>query len=240
MVDEGVAFLSASSVYRILKEAHLVHRWSPRRRKPGDTRLQPLFPDQVWQADIMYVKVADRNYYLVQFVDAYSRYITHQELMTRMDGDAVSLAAAAALEKLEASGSKRVPVIQTDNGSGFISREFKVELSQRQITHQRIHPHCPEQNGIIERTNRTVREQLSEVELKGLTEAREVLGRITDWYNHERRHSSLHFLRPVDYYRGNPETLLEQRRLKLQQARHRRREANLELQQGTLPLEKSA
>lgn len=240
MVDEGVAFLSPSSVYRILKESGLITGWPRRQRKSGAIRVKPLFPDQVWQTDIMYVKISGRNYYLIQFVDAYSRYITHQELMTRMDGDAVSLAAAAALEKLAASGSKRFPAIQTDNGSGFVSREFKIELSQRGITHHRIYPHCPEQNGIVERTNRTVREQLFEIELKDLTESREVLDRITTWFNHERRHSSLHFLKPVDYYRGAPEILLEQRRTKLKQARYRRREANLELRQLTLPLEKSA
>jgi transposase InsO family protein len=31
-----------------------------------------------------------------------------------------------------------------------------------------------------------------------------VIGRIIEWYNHERLHSSLGFLRPIDYYRGDP------------------------------------
>ncbi len=58
------------------------------------------------------------------------------------------------------------------------------------------------------------------------------------WYNEERLHSALGFLRPVDYYRGKPEALYEERRQKLAQARHRRREANLRLRQRTLPLER--
>lgn len=54
-------------------------------------------------------------------------------------------------------------------------------------------------------------------------------------YNEERLHSALGYLRPVDYYRGDPRSQHEARRLKLAQARHRRRERNLNLEQGTLP-----
>jgi hypothetical protein len=44
------------------------------------------------------------------------------------------------------------------------------------------------------------------------------------WLNHEPLHSALHLLRPVDYYQADPERLLEQRRRKMAEARHRRRE----------------
>jgi hypothetical protein len=43
------------------------------------------------------------------------------------------------------------------------------------------------------------------------------------------------FLRPVDYYRGDPPALHEARRQKLAAARHGRREENLGLRQHTLP-----
>jgi transposase InsO family protein len=240
MVDEGVACLSPSTVYRILKEAGLVRGWKTQERRKGEERPKAAAADERWQSDLLYVKIAGRNYFLIQFVDEYSRYITHHELMTRMDGDAVSLAAAAALEKLKACGSGRMPLIQTDNGSGYVSREFKIELGERGITHHRIYPHCPQQNGIVERTGRTLREQLEQIKLADLSEARAVIAEIIDWYNERRRHSSLHFLRPADYYRGQPEALLEARRVKLAQARHARRESNLKLRQRTLALEKSA
>ena len=67
--------------------------------------------------------------------------------------------------------------------------------------------------------------------------AQRVIARMIEWYNTERLHSALGYLRPMDYYRGDPATLHEARRRKIAEARHRRRETNLKLRHPTLPLE---
>lgn len=103
--------------------------------------------------------------------------------------------------------------------------------------HQRIKPHCLEENRIIERSNQTLREVLEGEQLTDLLQARDVIARIIRWYNCERLHSALGYLRPIDYYRGEPVRLHELRRRKMAEARHRRREKNLKLRQPTLPLE---
>jgi hypothetical protein len=90
-------------------------------------------------------------------------------------------------------------------------------------------------NGLMERLYRTFREQLEGEELTNRLKAEEVFRRIVRWYNEERLHSALGYLRPVDYYRGNPEERHAARRAKLAQARHRRKERNLQWEQGTLP-----
>ncbi|MFH0958498.1 MAG: hypothetical protein V1897_07315, partial [Pseudomonadota bacterium] len=66
-------------------------------------------------------------------------------------------------------------------------------------------------------------------------QAHKVIGGIIHHYNHHRLHSSLNFLRPVDYYRGNPEALLAERRRKLVTARELRKQENLQLRQRLLP-----
>ena len=90
---------------------------------------------------------------------------------------------------------------------------------------------------MCERLQRTLGEALEGEELTDYFQTRDVIGRVIGWYNHQRLHSALGFLRPVDYYRGNPAELHEERRRKLAAARHRRREKNLRLRQPTLPLE---
>ena len=53
-----------------------------------------------------------------------------------------------------------MPRMRSDNGSCYVSREFRGVLDEHGLGHQRIKPHCPEENGIIERSNRTLREAL--------------------------------------------------------------------------------
>ena len=83
----------------------------------------------------------------------------------------------------------------------------------------------------------TVTRGMEGEELTDLLQARGVIARIIEWYNTERLHSALGYLRPMDYYRGDPSALHEARRRKMAEARHRRREKNLKLRQPTLPLE---
>lgn len=240
MIDDDAAYLSASSVYRILREEKLIRPWSKRTKRYREEHEKASDPDEIWGTDIMYLQVAGQTYYFTAFIDEYSRYIVHHELMTSMDADSVSLAAQRALETLprnvHGEWTAR-PRIRSDNGSGYISREFRGLLADHGLTHHRIRPHCPEENGIMERANRTFREALEEVELLSRFQAEDALASIIEHYNHERLHSSLGYLRPVDYYRGEPKRLHESRRLKLSQARHRRKQINLGIRQRTLPLE---
>lgn len=235
MVDEDVAYVSPSTVYRILCRKNLVCRRLDGREKRYRTEDEKATgPDERWQTDIHYIKIKGRTYYLTSFIDEYARYIVHWELMTSMNKDSVSLAAQSALEKLDKENN---PVIQSDNGKVYLSRDFKMVLSERDVGHNRIHPHCPEENGIVERWHRTLGEVYAQEEITDLYKGREVIERIIKWYNEERLHSALNYLRPVDYYRGEPEKLLEERRRKLIQARQKRREQNLSIRQRELPVD---
>jgi transposase InsO family protein len=242
MVDEDVVFLSMSTVYRILKGENLVCPWRRRTKRTRQEEEKAQRPDEMWATDLMYVQIGGRTYYLVTFLDEYSRLIVHHALVASMDGITVSVEAQAAIERLlkEKGGElppQGMPRMRSDNGSCYVSREFRGVLDEHQLGHQRIKPHCPEENGVIERSNRTLREALDGAELTDLFQARDAIAGIVRWYNEERLHSALGYLRPIDYYRGDPVALHEARRRKMAEARHRRREKNLKLRQPTLPLE---
>ena len=206
LIDEDITYLSPSTVYRILKRHDLITPW----KHPVWESTRPEHaksPDEKWQTDIMYVKIRDRFFYLIIFIDEYSRYIVHHALLTTMAADSVSLEAQTAIDKLRKS-SIAVPIIQSDNGSSFIAMEFKIVLKENHLTQKLIRPHTPEQNGIIERANKTMRESLTTVILTDYEQAKSEISRIVEYYNNKRRHSSLNYLTPIQYYRKNPGEIL--------------------------------
>lgn len=238
MVDEDVAYLSMSTVYRILQGEDLMCSHRGRKKRYRDEVEKAKHPDQIWGTDLMYLAIGSDQYYLVNFIDEYSRYLVYWELLSSMDGHSVSLAAQRALETLPVSGEGKVvtqPVIRSDNGSGYISKEFGGLLEYHGLTHHRIRPHCPEENGVMERCNRTLREAIDVHDLKGRYDSERVIDTIATHYNHERLHSALGFQTPATWYRGNPAEVTLARRLKLSQARHRRKQINLGIRQRTLP-----
>lgn len=93
----------------------------------------------------------------------------------------------------------------------------------------------------MERANRTLREGLEgETEPNNLLEASSSMARIVRRCNETRPHGALGYPPPLEYYRDDPAARFEQRRRKLFQARHRRRERNLNPRQETMPLEGEA
>jgi transposase InsO family protein len=234
MIDEGVVFLSASTIYRIMEEEGLVPPWpketTDEQQGSGPRREWATEPDAIWEVDFTYIHVEGKWRFLMIVIDEYSRYIVHWALSRFMDANVVTLE----LEKaLAIPGRTRDPILQTDNGPAFISREFKRYLSFVGIGHMRIHPYSPKENALVERGIKTVKE-LAGDSFDGQLQAEQVIKENIDHYNNVRLHSSLHYLRPINYYRGNHIEMLEVRREKLAFARERRKQINLGLRQTTL------
>lgn len=80
MIDEDFAYLLPSSVYRILKKHDLITAWKRVQWAPPKQQ-RATRPDERWQTDLMYVKVKNRFFYLIIFIDEFSRYITHHALL---------------------------------------------------------------------------------------------------------------------------------------------------------------
>lgn len=240
MIDDDVAYVSSSTVYRILKEQQLIGPRRGRRKRYRAEHEKAQHPDQIWGTDIMYLKVGPMQYFFLGFIDEYSRYLVHWELLASMDGLSITQAMQRALETLPCDEEGQLlvkPEIRSDNGSGYISRDFYQLLAHHDLVHQRITPGCPEENGIMERANRTMREALEDLQLDDRYQAEETLWQIIRHYNEVRLHSALGFVTPQEAYRGKPRRIHEARRLKMAQARHRRKQINLGIRQRTLPYE---
>ena len=223
MIDEDIAALSESSVYRILRAAGLNGRWARSIADGGARPMPPSKPDQQWHSDIMYLWVNGRWYFFVAVLDAYSRYIIHWELLLSMTGADISGVLQRALEST--SGAK--PRIVHDRGAQFTGRDFRAVIKAFALEDIKIRLHHPQSNGVYERFNGSTRQEgLRDVELRDLYHARQVLGRWVGMYNTRRLHSALGFLPPIEYYRGDPSARQRERQCKLKRALERRIEIN--------------
>jgi transposase InsO family protein len=218
MVDEDVAFLRPYQVYRILKKHDLLCRRGATKPESLKRPPEPDHPDQVWHIDLMYLYIAPRWYYLVDILDGYSRFLVHWSLNLTMLAETVTLTVQEALDRLPQRRSGE-PKLVHDHGSQFLGAEWQRFVEAAGVTDIKTRVAHPQSNGKVERVHRTHREEgLDEEALETYYQA---LDAMTDWshfYNHERPHSALKYLRPVDYYRGDPAVRLAEREQKLAQA----------------------
>jgi putative transposase len=89
-------------------------------------------------------------------------------------------------------------VVRSDNGLVFASQKYRRLLSSYGLKQEFIHPHTPEQNGVVEAYHKTFkRECVWQHRFATLEEATVVISAWIDRYNNRRLHSSLGYLTPA-------------------------------------------
>jgi len=221
MLDEDVVAVSPSSVYRVLIEADLIKRWDKTLSRKGQGFEQPGQAHQHWHIDISYLNLSGTFYYLCSILDGYSRYLVHWEIREQMTETEVEIILQRAREKFPAAR----PRIISDNGPQFVARDFKHFIRECGMTHVRTSPYYPQSNGKIERWHKTLKGDCIRPKTPlSLADARRVVDRFVRYYNDTRLHSAIGYVTPKDRLSGHDQTILFQRKRKLNQARKRRRQ----------------
>lgn len=222
MVDAAVACVGESTVYRVLSEADLLSRWKRSTVSSGEYNFRPNAPNQQWHTDVMYVWVAARFYFLVSFIDAYSRYIVHHKLLISLDGRSIAIELEAALEA--ATGAK--PRIVHDHGSEFVNRDVAAVIKTHNLIDIKTRPRHPESNGIVERFNGTVRQDSEDEYGNTYLQAEAIIGKLMHQYNEERLHAALGYMTPATWHRGQPDDVRNERARRIAAARAHRKMTN--------------
>ncbi|MEO8751069.1 MAG: integrase core domain-containing protein [Casimicrobiaceae bacterium] len=102
----------------------------------------------------------------------------------------------ALLDAIECHGKPKI--LRTDNEAVFTSRLFRFSLWMLAIRHQTTEPHCPWQNGRVERFFGTLKAKLDRWAVDSFGELELALSDFRGWYNHVRPHQHLHGRTPVE------------------------------------------
>ncbi|PMO63180.1 integrase [Vibrio breoganii] len=201
-----VAFLlceNKNTIQRIMK----LKGWQYRKRQIGfRPRVEAnasvaQAPDQRWSTDIAKVWCGqqDRWAALTLVMDCHTREVLGWSLSKR--GNAKSAVAALEDALLTRYGviGRATPGLQlrSDNGLVFTFRLYTTLAMQYSLTQEFIQPHTPQQNGMVERLIRTIKEQCIWMHNFGsLSEARFAIGKWLEFYNNERPHQALKMKTP--------------------------------------------
>jgi len=153
------------------------------------------YPDQVWAADISYVRMYHGWLYLMAIMDWFSRYVIAWELSVTLEADFC----AEALKRALATG--RPEIFNTDQGSQFTSVDFIEPLKATGVQISMDGQGRVFDNIFVERLWRTVKvEEVYLRDYQTVAEVRSGLGRYLAFYNHERLHQALGYRTPAEVY----------------------------------------
>lgn len=153
-------------------------------------------PNQVWSADITYIRLAGGFAYLVAIIDWHSRCVLSWRLSNTLEADFCVDALREAIEKYGAP-----EIFNTDQGTQFTSQEFIGLLASHNISISMDGRGRCLDNIFVERLWRTVKYE--NVYLRGyqtIPEARAGLTEYFEFYNKERFHQSLDNKTPWQVY----------------------------------------
>lgn len=186
---------------------------------PGDPKKkgfdQPTEPHEHWHTDISYISYKGMRFYLICVLDGFSRAILAWDIRLSMESfDAYMVLYRACLKWVSTTNIN--PRIISDNGSQFLTKEYKKILHEFEMTHVRTSVNHPQSNGKLERFHKTIKhERIRDLPRITIEQFRRDIGDWIDHYNTERLHSAINYLPPMKVLLGEGETILEERRNKL-------------------------
>lgn len=152
-------------------------------------------PDQVWAADITYVRMKPGFVYLMAIIDWFSRYVVSWGLSITMEADFCVEALNRAL------GNGRPEIFNTDQGSQFTSARFIEVLETVGIAISMDGRGRVFDNIFVERLWRSVKyEEVYLREYATVREARVSIGNYFRFYNFSRFHQTLGYKTPYQVY----------------------------------------
>ena len=217
LADQEQYIASESTFYRVLHEAkEQNHRgYSQKPGKPEPPKgYRADGPNQVWTWDVTYLHTHIRGmfFYLYMIVDVFSRKIVGWEVYARENSEN----AAIFIQKAVWSEGCLInpPVLHADNGSAQKGFTLVAKMQDLGIIASYSRPSVSNDNPYSEALFRTCkyRPDYPRNGFATIEDARKWVLSFVRWYNHDHRHSAIHFVSPSQRHAGQDRKILEKRR----------------------------
>jgi putative transposase len=198
-------------VLRLMREDNLL---SLRRKKyvftTDSAHTLPIYPNlarhvkltglnQLWVADITFIRLRNEFIYLAVVLDAYSRRVIGWDLARTLQAELAVRALEMALS--QRSWKAEGLIHHTDRGVQYASTDYTDLLDQNEIQISMSRRGNPYDNARAERFMRTLKEEeVHGANYRDLEDARSRIGEFLDQvYNRQRLHSALRYLTPEEF-----------------------------------------
>ena len=198
-------------VLRLMREDNLL---SLRRKKyvftTDSAHTLPIYPNlarhvkltglnQLWVADITFIRLRNEFIYLAVVLDAYSRRVIGWDLARTLQAELAVRALEMALS--QRSWKAEGLIHHTDRGVQYASTDYTDLLEQNEIQISMSRRGNPYDNARAERFMRTLKEEeVHGANYRDLEDARSRIGEFLDQvYNRQRLHSALRYLTPEEF-----------------------------------------
>ena len=161
--------------------------------------LQPMAINQLWVADITYVRLAEAFIYLAVILDAFSRKVIGWAMADHLRAELALAALQMALESRTVAPQGLVH--HSDRGVQYACGDYIARLDAAGIIPSMSRIACPYDNAMAESFMKTLKqEEVNGSQYRDLAHARASIGAFIDTvYNRQRLHSALAYRSPEEY-----------------------------------------